>query len=90
MSVPDIAASRIAASATVRHIGPGVSWLWAIGTIPIRLASPSVGLIPTSEQLFDGETMEPSVSVPTDTAQRFAAVAAPEPELDPEALRSSA
>src|SRR5439155_3865889 len=42
------------------------------------------------EQLFDGETIEPSVSVPIAPAQRFAAAAAPEPELDPDGLRSSA
>jgi hypothetical protein len=38
----------------------------------------------------DGQTMEPSVSVPTATAHRFAATAAPDPELDPQGLRSSA
>ena len=58
--------------------------------MPDRLARPSVGLMPTSEQLFDGETIEPSVSVPIVPAQRFAAAAAPEPELDPDGLRSSA
>src|ERR1700704_4838540 len=58
--------------------------------IPIRLTRPSVGLIPTRPLLFDGETIEPSVSVPTAAALRFAATAAPEPELDPDGLRSSA
>ena len=38
----------------------------------------------------DGQTIEPSVSVPTATAQRFAATAAAEPELEPQGLRSSA
>jgi hypothetical protein len=33
--------------------------------------------------------MDPSVSVPTEAAQRHAAVAAPEPELEPLGLRSS-
>jgi hypothetical protein len=37
--------------------------------------------------MFDGETMDPSVSVPTDTAQRFAAIAEADPELDPDVLR---
>src|SRR5262249_27923286 len=78
------------ASATVRAIGPAVSWLCAMGTIPERLTSPSVGLMPTSALLLDGETTEPSVSVPIATAHRFAAAATPEPELDPEGLRSSA
>jgi hypothetical protein len=71
-------------------MGPAVSWLCAIGTIPDRLTSPSVGLMPTRPQLFEGETIEPSVSEPTAAAQRFAAVAAPEPEEEPEGLRSSA
>jgi hypothetical protein len=34
--------------------------------------------------------IEPSVSVPTAAAQRFADTAAPEPELDPDGLRSTA
>src|SRR4029077_1027340 len=80
--------SRIAASVTVRAIGPAVSWLCAIGMMPIRLTRPSVGLMPTSDMLFAGETIDPSVSVPTATAQRFADVAAADPELDPDGLRS--
>src|SRR5205807_9961462 len=54
-----------------------------IGTIPLRLTSPSVGLMPTRPLLLDGETIEPSVSVPTPTAARLAAIAAPVPELEP-------
>ena len=61
-----------------------------MGIMPARLISPSVGLMPTIPLAFDGHTTEPSVSVPTATAQRLADVAAPEPELDPQALRSSA
>ena len=75
-SDPIRAASSTIASVTVRAIGPAVSWLCAIGTMPLRLTSPSVGLMPTSELLFDGETIDPSVSVPTAAAQRFAAAAA--------------
>ena len=74
----------------MRAIGPAVSWLCEIGMIPVRHTSPTVGLMPTRPQLFEGETIEPSVSVPTATAQRFAAAAAPEPELEPEGLRSRA
>src|SRR2546425_5537534 len=58
--------------------------------MPLRLSRPSVGLMPTSELLFEGETIEPSVSVPIAAAARFAATALPDPELDPEGLRSSA
>ncbi len=58
--------------------------------MPLRLSRPSVGLIPTRPLLFDGDTIEPSVSVPTAAAARLAAIAAPEPELEPDGLRSSA
>ena len=36
-----------------------------MGIIPARLISPSVGLMPTSPFADDGQTTEPSVSVPT-------------------------
>ena len=84
------APSRIAASRTVRPIGPAVSWVWEMGMIPERLTRPTVGLRPTMPLTDDGLTMEPSVSVPTAAAQRLAATAAAEPELEPEGLRSSA
>src|SRR6185369_12971332 len=60
-----------------------------MGTMPARLINPSVGLMPTSELAFDGQTTEPSVSVPTPIAARLAAIAAPVPELEPQGLRSS-
>jgi hypothetical protein len=56
---------------------------------PARLTRPRVGLIPTIPFVAAGQVMDPSVSVPTETAQRFAATAVPEPELDPHGLRSS-
>ncbi len=68
---------------TVRHIGPAVSWLCAIGMMPSCDKRPTVGLSPTTRLLPAGHTMEPSVSVPTAAAQRFAAGATAEPELDP-------
>src|SRR5262250_2882350 len=60
-----------------------------MGMIPERLIRPSVGLIPTSPVNEEGERMEPSVSVPTATAQRLAATAAAEPELEPDGFRFS-
>src|SRR5215468_4221989 len=86
---PASTSSTTAASATVRAIGPAVSWVWEIGTIPAWLTSPTVGLIPTMPLTVAGATIEPSVSVPIATAHRFAATAAPEPELDPDGFRSS-
>ena len=37
--------------------------------MPVRLTRPTVGLRPTSELAAEGDTTEPSVSVPTATAQ---------------------
>src|SRR6478735_5208515 len=58
--------------------------------MPARLRSPTVGFIPTRPQLFDGETIEPSVSLPTPAAARFAEIAEPVPDDEPDGLRSSA
>src|SRR5436309_15113918 len=58
--------------------------------IPAPSIRPSVGFTPTSEQAPDGQTTDPSVSVPIPTAAKLAAMAAPVPELDPHGLRSSA
>src|SRR5712671_6028036 len=57
--------------------------------MPARLMRPSVGLMPTRPDADDGQTTEPSVSVPIPIAARFAAIAEPVPELEPQALRSS-
>ena len=46
--------------------------------------------MPTTPHALAGQTIEPSVSVPTASGARPAATAAPEPELDPDGLRSSA
>jgi hypothetical protein len=73
----------MAASVTVRAIGPAVSWLAAMGMMPAWEISPTVGFRPTTQHWLAGYTIEPSVSVPTAAAQRFAAVATAEPELEP-------
>src|SRR5262249_59505468 len=62
----------------------------AIGTRRVGLIGRRVGWIPTRLLPADGATIEPSVSVPTAAAARFAATAAPDPELDPDGFRSSA
>src|SRR5260370_31564013 len=80
--------SIMAASVTVRVIGPAVSWLAAIGTTPRRLIRPTVGLMPTTEFAFAGLKMEPDVSVPTVAAARFADATTPGPELDPPGPRA--
>jgi hypothetical protein len=76
--------SVTATSVTVRPIGPAVSWLCEIGTIPSWATRPTVGLSPTIPLCADGQTIEPSVSVPMATAHRLAATATAEPELDPQ------
>src|SRR5215471_14991157 len=58
--------------------------------IPARLTSPTVGLIPANPFADDGQTIDPSVSVPIPTAARFAEMPAPVPELDPHGFRSNA
>src|SRR5213075_1476800 len=88
-STPVNALNNIAASFTVLAIGPAVSCVFEMGIIPERLNKPIVGFIPTIPQNDDGAMTEPSVSVPIATAQKFAATAAPEPELEPHGLRSS-
>src|SRR4051794_27448500 len=58
--------------------------------MPVRLTSPRVGLMPTRELLLDGDTTDPSVSVPIAAAARLAAAATPDPELEPDGVRSPA
>ena len=58
--------------------------------IPERLTSPTVGLIPTTPLIDEGQMTEPFVSVPIASGQRLAETATVEPELEPQALRSSA
>src|SRR5205823_745030 len=87
--MPVKAPSRAAASATERANGPTVSWLWEIGMTPARLVRPTVGLIPTTPFDEAGQRIEPSVSVPRETVARLAAMAAADPELEPQGVRSS-
>ena len=82
--------SSAAASRTLRAIGPGESWLWLMGTTPRVGTEPTVGLMPTRPFSELGHTIEPSVSVPTAIGANPAATAAPDPEEEPPALRSSA
>src|SRR5215470_18155065 len=60
-----------------------------MGTTPPRLVRPTVGLMPTTPLTFAGQTMLPSVSVPSPTAVRLAETETPEPVLEPHPLRSS-
>ena len=85
-----MAVSSIAASATLRAIGPAVSCVEEIGTTCVRLTMPTVGLKPTTPLMLAGQVMDPFVSVPIAAQAKPAATAAPLPEEEPQALRSIA
>ena len=65
-------------SATERPMGPGESWLADNGMTPSVDTRPTVGLSPTQPLREAGQTIEPSVSVPTASGASPAATAAPE------------
>src|SRR5580658_4401073 len=58
--------------------------------MPPRLTKPTVGLMPAIPFDDEGQTIDPAVSVPMAAAHRCADTPAPEPELEPQGLRSSA
>ena len=58
--------------------------------MPSRLIRPTVGLATTTPLREAGDTIEPSVSVPTAAMARLAATATALPELDPLGFRSRA
>lgn len=66
-----------------------VSCLGVTGITPARLVSPTVGLMPTTELKLAGHSIEPFVSVPRDTATKFAATDIAGPLLDPHGLADS-
>ena len=65
ISFPLIAESMIALSVTFLVMGPGVSNVSEIGTMPLRLSKPVVGLRPTTELELAGDKIDPDVSEPT-------------------------
>src|SRR5262249_3197024 len=85
--VPASPPGGAAAWAPVRVIGAAVSCSAEIGTIPVLLIRPTVGLMPTMPQACAGLTLDPSVSVPTASGVSPAATATAEPELEPDGLR---
>ena len=66
-------AAPVAASVTVLAMGPAVSWLWLMGTMPRRDTRAMVGFRPTTPLTLAGPVMEPEVSVPTVAAAKLAA-----------------
>ena len=86
-SMSIIAPSVIAASITLVAMGPAVSCVAAIGTIPKPDTSPWVGLNPTTPLREAGHTIEPSVSLPIATGTYPNATDTAGPELDPQGER---
>ncbi len=82
-STDAICRSMIAASRTVRVIGPAWSSEDANATVPQREQRPYVGLRPTVPVSAAGWRIEPPVSVPVAAAHRRAATAAAEPPDEP-------
>ena len=82
-SYPEITFKTIAVSITFLVIGPDVSRVLEIGTIPDLLTNPIVGFSPTIEFAEDGDKIEPEVSDPKETVEKLAEIATPLPELDP-------
>src|SRR3954471_5097555 len=78
-----------ATSTTLRAIGPAVSCSAEIGTTPVRLTRPRLGLCPTVAVIPAGQTIEPSVSLPIATWASDAATPAADPPYDPHGLRAS-
>ena len=85
-------AERIEKESCVAH-GPchraGCILTALIGTTPSVCSRPTVGSRPTQPLSELGQVIDPSVSVPTARGVRPPATAAPDPDDDPPALRSS-
>lgn len=63
-----------------------MSCLGLTGTTPARLVRPAVGLIPTTALKLEGQIIEPSVSVPKDTATILDATDIADPLLEPQGV----
>ena len=83
-SNPFRASSTSAQSSTLRAMGPALSSDQHSAMPPARLTRPNVGRRAVVPQRIEGETSEPSVSVPMANAQRPAAVALADPALEPD------
>jgi len=64
-------------------MGPSLSILHESAIAPDRLTLPYVGRSPVTPQRVDGDTMEPSVSLPIAKPTNPAAVVAAEPAEEP-------
>src|SRR3954454_23121396 len=83
-SRPWMAPKTSAQSSTDRQMGPILSMLHASAMQPARLTLPKVGRSPVVPQTRQGETMLPSVSLPSEKPTSPAAVAQAEPADEPD------
>src|SRR5216683_1968123 len=80
---PLSAATKSAASGTLRASAPRVSSVSEIIFAPTRLIVPYVGLYPTTPQYAAGRMIEPAVCVPNASGTIQSATAAAEPDDEP-------
>src|SRR5678816_123866 len=73
----------MASSSALRQIGPALSRLQQSTIAPERLTEPNEGRRPVAPHRADGETIDPSVSVPIVKGNRPAATEAAEPADEP-------
>ena len=73
----------MAVSSTARQIGPTLSSELHSAMPPARDTRPKVGRSPVVPQRWQGEVIDPSVSVPIAKPHSPAAVAEADPALDP-------
>ncbi len=83
-----MAANNARQSISERAIGPAWSSVHDSGTRPRVDTNPRVGLMVEVPQHADGMRSDPAVSVPVAAGTMRAASAAPEPPLEPPAVRS--
>ena len=82
-SAPWIACRTRAQSSTPRQIGPSLSIDHESAIAPARLTRPKVGRSPEAPQRVEGETIEPSVSLPIVNPTSPATTAEAEPAEEP-------
>src|SRR5687767_7093461 len=78
-----MASNTIPQSTADRQIGPILSMLQLSAMAPVRLTRPKVGRKPVTPHRVEGETIEPSVSVPIANATSPEPVAEADPAEEP-------
>src|SRR6185369_4625270 len=82
-SSPRIASNTSPQSVTLRHNGPSLSMVQESAIAPARLTRPKVGRSPVVPHRVEGDTIDPSVSLPMANATAPADVAEAGPAEEP-------